>query len=111
MVGLFNLGPLTLRPQPPFTQNPYTWANKMNLLFISNPAGVGFSYVSTDEDMHNNDMSDSLDLYQVIFGFYEAWPELRGSPLYIGGSSYGGAYAPYLAWQIHQRNQEADMWG
>ena len=104
MVGLFNLGPLTLRPQPPFIRNPYTWAQKVNLLFISNPAGVGFSYAATDSDMHNNDMSDSRDLYRVMIGFYEGWPELRGNPLYIGGSSYGGAYAPHLAWQIHLHN-------
>jgi cathepsin A (carboxypeptidase C) len=101
LVGLFNLGPLTLRPQVPFTQNPYTWAQRANLLFISNPAGVGFSYAAREEDMHNNDMSDARDLHRVVCGFYEGWPELRGSPLYVGGSSYGGGYAPHLAWEIH----------
>ena len=33
--------------------------------------------------------------------FFEAWPEMKSRPVFIAGHSYGGVYAPYLAWQIH----------
>ena len=59
MVGLFHLGPLLIQPQIPFIVNPYQWTARANLLFVDNPAGVGFSYVSTEEDLYNNDMSNS----------------------------------------------------
>ena len=101
MVGLFNLGPFIQLPQPPFYVNPYTWAAHANLLFVDNPAGVGFSYLEREEDLYNNDMSVSQDLYAVFKQFYTYWPELLSNPLYLGGNSYGGAYAPYLAWQMH----------
>jgi carboxypeptidase C (cathepsin A) len=38
--------------------------------------------------------------------FFEDWPEIRGNQLYIAGISYGGIYAPHLAYEIHTFNQE-----
>jgi carboxypeptidase C (cathepsin A) len=73
-------------------------------MFIDNPAGVGFSYAAGEEDTYNNDMSDSADLYQMMQEFYKYWPELLDNHLYIGGESYGGSYAPHLAWRLHIHN-------
>jgi hypothetical protein len=79
------------------------------LLFIDNPAGVGFSFAAFPEDMSQNDWSCSDDLFKFITQFYGDWPELLHSPLYIGGNSQGGGYAPFLAYQIHLNNQRAEM--
>ncbi len=43
--------------------------------------------------------------------FYEDWPELRSNPLYVAGGSYGGIYAPRLAYAIHIHNQESTLSG
>jgi cathepsin A (carboxypeptidase C) len=49
MVGLFSgLGPLFFTHKDlKFVENPYTWNLKANMMYIENPAGVGFSYTPT----------------------------------------------------------------
>jgi len=98
MVGIFaGIGPLLNTGQVPFIANPYTWNDKSNVMFISNPSGVGFSYAPKQEDLYNNDNSVSNDLFAVIQNFFRGFPEYLSNPLYIGGHSYGGIYAPFLA--------------
>jgi carboxypeptidase C (cathepsin A) len=41
--------------------------------------------------------------------FYQYWPTRTSNPLYIFGVSYGGLYAPLLAWAIHHHNLEVAM--
>jgi len=43
--------------------------------------------------------------------FYEDWPELRTNGLYVSGGSYGGIYAPRLAYAVHVHNQESILRG
>jgi carboxypeptidase C (cathepsin A) len=50
-----------------------------------------------------------MDAISFIDQFYQGWEELRGNPLFIGGISYGGVYAPRLAYAIHLYNQERAM--
>ena len=68
MVGIFaGIGPLyNVGLKPPFYANPYNWTSKASALFISNPAGVGFSYAKRKVDLYNNDNSISNDLFKVI---------------------------------------------
>ena len=83
-----------------------SWNNKANVLFIDNPAGVGFSYGKRNVDLLHNDISFRKDALAFILNFYSYWPKLVTNPLYIFGHSYGGTFAPTLAWAIHICNQE-----
>ena len=63
-LNFFALGPYItfdgtskLNPIPQFT-----WAKNSSLLFIDNPAGVGFSYAEREFDTYNNDHSFRKDI-------------------------------------------------
>ena len=79
----------------------YTWARNASLLFVDNPAGVGYSYAERLFDAVNNDHSFRRDILAFVKQFYSDWPSRRTNPLYIYGVSYGGIYAPHCAWEIH----------
>ena len=79
-------------------QNPYSWNKKANVLYIDNPAGVGYSLAKTDLDKSHNDYNTSTDLIVAMESFYLKFPTLRANELYLTGISYAGIYVPYLAW-------------
>jgi len=73
----------------------YAWNKLANMVFIEQPAGVGFSHAG-----HNIAYSDSQasnDNRQFIMKFYERFPALKVLDFYISGESYGGHYLPTLA--------------
>lgn len=83
--------------------NPWPWNKKANILYLENPAGVGFSY-SSDGDLNYTDHSVSVDVFTAVRDFFANWPELLPNKLYITGESYAGIYGPFLALQIHEWN-------
>jgi carboxypeptidase C (cathepsin A) len=67
---------------------------------------VGYSFARSKLDQIYTDHSQSVDTFAALRNFYSDWPELLKNDLYISGESYGGIYAPFLAMQIHQWNEE-----
>jgi carboxypeptidase C (cathepsin A) len=69
------------------------------MLYIENPAGVGYSYASNYNDYYlHNDISQSEDVFAALQQWYQAFPAYLTNSLWVTGLSYGGVYAPYLAW-------------
>ena len=83
--------------------NPYSWNKVANVLYIEQPAGVGFSYPAGPA----NDTMTANDTVEAIAAFIGYHPELKGRPLYIAGESYGGHYVPNTAKAIEAWNAEA----
>jgi len=82
--------------------NPSSWNTNANVLWLDQPAGVGFSYGST------NDGTEEMvgeDAYYFVQHFMKAHPEYSKAPLYIFGESYGGHYAPAIAHRIFDGNK------
>jgi cathepsin A (carboxypeptidase C) len=83
-----------------FEANPYSWNRETNVLYIEQPAGVGFSYCTDTESCTFDDHSAGKDNLDTILAWYEKYPEYKENELYLSGESYGGIYVPYMAYYI-----------
>lgn len=83
--------------------NPYSWTESAHVLWLDQPAGVGFSY---GEETDTNEQMISEDAYYFLQAFFQKFPEYASNPLYIVGESYGGHYAPAIAHRVWRGNQK-----
>jgi cathepsin A (carboxypeptidase C) len=92
MIALFGeLGPCIINAHAnDTTYNKYGWNKHANVLFVDQPAGVGFSYRDKAEPVPSNsfDAAEDLHIFLQIF-VSKAFPELKGRPFHISGESYG----------------------
>jgi len=83
--------------------NNYSWNNVANVIYIDQPAGVGFSYGDTT-GYDSNETMVAEDMYHFMEAFYKAYPQYLTNPLFVYGESYGGHFAPATAHRIWQGN-------
>ena len=89
--GMFTeLGPLVVGMDGNVTFNKFSFNQLANVLFLEQPAGVGFSY----PNLPANDSTTADDTYHALLAFFAMHPELQGRPFYVMGESYGGHYVP-----------------
>lgn len=70
-------------------ENIYGWNNKANIVYIDQPADVGFSY-GTQAGWDHNEKQVSQDMYTFLQGFFQKHPEWLSNEFYVFGESYGG---------------------
>lgn len=99
------LGPLTLNGE----YRNSTWVKDMNVLFIDNPVGTGFSYVEDLSLLTKSNREIALDLVEFMKQFYNLYPEFQTVPLHIFTESYGGKMSPEFAWELHQAIERKDI--
>lgn len=83
--------------------NPYSWTEAAHVLWLDQPAGVGYSYGA--ESDYNEEMI-SEDVYYFFQAFFKKHPEYSENPFFVVGESYGGHYAPAVAHKIWEKNKE-----
>ena len=89
--------------------NPFSWNNRANVLYVDQPAGTGFSSVSS----YDASEGDIATHFQSFFlEFLEEHPQYKGRPIYITGESYAGHYIPVIAsYLVHQANSDINIQG
>jgi carboxypeptidase D len=74
-------------------ENPYSWVNLTNVLWVEYPIGVGFSQGDVTASSEEETAQDFLGFFrnfQDIFG-------IKNYKIYVTGESYAGRYVPYVA--------------
>eukprot|EP00878_Enallax_costatus_P003081 GHUV01003280.1.p1 GENE.GHUV01003280.1~~GHUV01003280.1.p1 ORF type:complete len:548 (+),score=72.75 GHUV01003280.1:218-1861(+) len=89
-------------------QNPYSWNNMANVLWLESPAFVGFSYSNKTSDAIVGDARTAVDARMFLLKWLQRFPQYAHRDFYISGESYGGHYVPNLAWEIVQGNKRAE---
>lgn len=92
-------GPFYIDRQGDITPNPYSWNKIANMLYIEQPAGVGYSYSQDKNDYKTGDTETAADNYELILEFLRRFPERQNNPFYIASESYGGHYMPQRKWR------------
>lgn len=74
--ALMEVGPYRLKNDHELEYNPGRWDEFANMLFVDNPVGTGFSYVSTDSYLHE---LDEMAAQFIVFmeKFFEMLPEFE----------------------------------
>lgn len=89
-------------------KNPHPWNQNASILYLESPAGVGFSTVSSKNELKYNDELVGKDSLKAMKMFYDKHPRFdsvnQNNSLYITGESYGGIYVPYLSFNIYMHN-------
>jgi hypothetical protein len=127
------LGPCNVTEDLVTQLNPYAWNEVSNMLFLSQPLGVGFSYSGKEPGSLSNfsgqfqtepvegryptinaSAIDTTDLaaiaaWEVIQGFYSALPQLdsnvSSTKFNLATESYGGHYGPAFFSYFYDQNQ------
>lgn len=89
-------GPLVPNVQGGLSVNPIAWTQIANVVYLEQPAFVGFSYSNTSSDVNTGDVRATVDNVAFVNGFLAAYPDYVGRTTWFTGESYGGFYVPSL---------------
>lgn len=102
-------GPCSVEADGLTTQvNPHSWTESAHVLWLDQPADVGYSYGQGND---SNEEMISEDGYYFLQAFFksEEGSKYKDSPLFIVGESYGGHYAPAIAHRILEGNKKLEQ--
>jgi len=68
-----------------------------NLLFVDNPVGAGFSYVTNLSLIPKTNAEIASDLVELAAAFFTKYASLQSTPFYVMTESYGGKMASTFA--------------
>jgi len=91
----FENGPFMAQEDGTLAMSSFSWNRFATMVWIEQPAGVGFSYSSNPSDYDSyNDTVAALDNAAYLSSFFSLHPEYSSLPLYLTSESYGGNYVP-----------------
>lgn len=93
-------GPFRPEADGTLVKNDFAWNKVVNMIFIEQPVGVGFSTVKGQ--IHYGDADAAQDNAAFAKGFFQKFPQYASQDFYISSESYGGHYMPTLAQALLQ---------
>ncbi|KAF2443671.1 peptidase S10, serine carboxypeptidase [Karstenula rhodostoma CBS 690.94] len=121
LIGLLQEhGPCNVTEDLKTQLNPYSWNEESNMLYLSQPVGVGFSYQTTktdqngryslvDLDTANTTHAAAVGAWHILQAFLELSPQLdpdiQNFTFNLWTESYGGHYGPGFYNYFYQQNE------
>jgi cathepsin A (carboxypeptidase C) len=91
-------GPYQFNEDGTLRQNPNSWNNISNLLYVDQPIGTGFSHGGVHDVKNETEVAE--DAAKLLRGFLEQNPSYKGRDFYITGESYAGHYVPAISYYL-----------
>ncbi|EPS43611.1 hypothetical protein H072_2404 [Dactylellina haptotyla CBS 200.50] len=107
MGGLTELGPCAINEEGTNTTcNPNSWSNFANIMFVDQPAGVGFSTASNDSYFPFTTQDTATDFSTFIRRLFKhVIPEFASHKVHFMGESFAGVYFPSILVKILDQQQ------
>eukprot|EP01084_Bolivina_argentea_P239052 401728_1 len=86
--------------------NPYSWNTEVNMVYLEQPYGVGFSTVEEGADEVTGDQNAADDMDTAIRNWITKFPLYKNNKIYLSSESWGGHYVPITAYTILQNNDD-----
>ncbi|KAL8280321.1 hypothetical protein RQP46_007238 [Phenoliferia psychrophenolica] len=106
--SMMELGPLRVQKDGSVLEvGGSAWNEYANVLFLDQPAGTGYSYVTKHDDVR--ELAEAANhVVRFLANLYEIFPEFAtmdtdkyyGLQTYLAGESFAGQYIPYIADKI-----------
>ncbi|CAD0204174.1 unnamed protein product [Chrysodeixis includens] len=108
--GLFmENSPIRVFPDGSFVSRKLNWALHHHMIYIDSPVGTGYSFTNATEGYCNDQTQIGEELYSTLTQFFQLFPDLKENKIFVAGQSYGGKFAPALAYTIHKKNPTAEL--
>ncbi|EDO31722.1 predicted protein, partial [Nematostella vectensis] len=86
-----------------------SWVEVANVLFVDNPVGAGFSYVTDKGAYTTNVTGIAQDLLTMFKAFVNEMPAFQTIPLYIFCESYGGKMTSAFGVTLYNAIQQGEI--
>ena len=103
--NFWEFGPISIDDYLQPTRRNGTWSDYFHLLFLDNPLGAGYSFVTQPEDLSRTEDQLVHDMYTSLQQLAKEFPSWFNREFYIIGHSYSGHYIPNLATYILTQNK------
>ncbi|GKV00447.1 hypothetical protein SLEP1_g13133 [Rubroshorea leprosula] len=90
---------------PSLHLNSMAWTQGLNIIYLDQPVGTGFSYSLTDENYYVNDTKSAAQTYEFLRKWLLEHPQYLTNQLFIGGDSYSGIPLPIVVKNIFDGNK------
>lgn len=109
VANYYENGPLKLDINGKPYINKYSWNTQVDLLFVDQPVGTGFSSVKRLQYTRSED-DVAEDFYEFLTKFINNFPGYKDRPFYVTGESYAGHYIPAISdYIINQKNPVVNL--
>ncbi|EEC17501.1 serine carboxypeptidase, putative [Ixodes scapularis] len=76
----------------------------MNMIFLDQPVGSGYSYTKSQNGYAKNLDDVATSITEFLRQFLKMFPEFNGRDFYVGGESYGARFAVGIAHSLFTEN-------
>ncbi len=95
-------GPYLVTDNGTFIHNSYSWNRNAHMLYVDQPVGTGYSYVSDVHGHVHTEQSIGQDMLCLLNGFFSFHPEFANQDFFIFGESYAGKFIPTISRYIQK---------
>jgi cathepsin A (carboxypeptidase C) len=84
--------------------NPFSWNNNANIVYLDQPINTGFSY---GQNAANDTAEVGVQVYAFLQLFFQKFPKYSNNEFHVIGESYGGHYVPDVGKVINDNNKKS----